>query len=213
MITGIALAATDTVALFLCLTLWIVCGQKSGSRNFQFRQFRAACEPLDRAAVEVARREIHVREVAAGLQHVVNETDALEQLRPVNVGDQSHARDDVADRHVRRTLSLVLVVHDLVGGRSLCRQALLEPHQRRRGLRILVPQPLNELDGEGPRQGYLFVILKDQGDRLGRVRVHAQEPVGQGVHFLARGLAGHDALGPASKILHEHDPQRDRDRP
>jgi len=56
-------------------------------------------------------------------------------------------------------------------------------------------------------------MLKDRSDRLGRVRVHAQEPVGQGVRFLARGAARHDAPGPASKILHEHDPQRDRDRP
>jgi hypothetical protein len=56
-------------------------------------------------------------------------------------------------------------------------------------------------------------MLKDRADRLGRVRVHAQEPIGQGVRFLARGAAGHDAPGPASKILHEHDPQRDRNRP
>ncbi len=107
----------------------------------------------------------------------------------------------------------MLVVHDLVGGRSLRRQALLEPHQRPRDLRILVPQPLHELNGEGPRQGRLLVMLKDRAHRLARVPVHAQQPVGQVIRFLARGAARHDAPGAASKILHEHDPQRDRDRP
>ena len=218
MITGIALAAIwialpamNTVAL--CLMLRIVCGQKSRSRNLQFHQFRAPRQLLDRAAVKVARRKIHVREVATGPQRVIDKTDALDQLRPVDVGGQAHARDDVAHRHVRRTFFLVLVPDDLVGGCSLCREALLEPHQSSRDLRILLPQPLHELDSEGPRQGCLFVMLKDRADRLGRVRVHAQEPVGQGVRFPARGSTGHDALGSSSKILHEHDPQRDRDRP
>ena len=45
------------------------------------------------------------------------------------------------------------------------------------------------------------------------MRVHAQEPVGQGVRFLARGAARHDAARAAAKVLDEHDPQRDRDRP
>ena len=213
MITGIALAAVDTVVLAARLMLWISRGDKGCPRNFQFRQFRAARELLDRAAVEVARRKIHAREVAAGLQHIVNETDALDQLRPIHVGDQAHARDDVSDRYVCRALSLMLVTHDLVGGRSLRRQAPFQPHQGRHNIRILVPQPLDELDREGLRQRGLFVSLKDQGDRLGRVPVHAQEPVGQGICFPARCPAAHDALGRASKIFHEHDPQRDRDRP
>ncbi len=107
----------------------------------------------------------------------------------------------------------MLVTHDLFGRRSLRRQASFQPHQGRHNVRILVPQPLDELDREGLRQRGLFVSLKHQGDRLGRVPVHAQEPVGQGICFLARCPAAHDALGRASKILHEHDPQRDRDRP
>ena len=45
------------------------------------------------------------------------------------------------------------------------------------------------------------------------MRAGAEQPVGQRVRLLARGAAGNDAPGGASKILHEHDPQRDRDRP
>ena len=107
----------------------------------------------------------------------------------------------------------MLVTHDLVGGRSLRRQAPFQPHQGRHNIRILVAQPLDELDSEGLRQRGLFVPLKDEGDWLGRMPVHAQEPVGQSICFPARCPAAHDALGRASKILHEHDPQRDRDRP
>ena len=107
----------------------------------------------------------------------------------------------------------MLVVHDRIGGRPLSRQAFVEPHQRGRDLGILVPEPLDELDGEGCRQGTLFVVLEGRGDRRGGGRVHAEEPVGQRVRFLALGAARHDALRPAPEILHEHDPQRDRDRP
>jgi hypothetical protein len=107
----------------------------------------------------------------------------------------------------------MLVTHDLVGGRSLRRQAPFQPHQRRHNIWILVPQPLGELDGEGLRQRRLFVLLKNYSDRLGRVPIHTQEPVSQSVCFLTRYPAAHDELGRAAKILHEHDPQRDRDRP
>jgi hypothetical protein len=107
----------------------------------------------------------------------------------------------------------MLVTHDLVGRRSLRREAPFQPHQGRHNIRILVPQSSDELDGEGFWQRGLFVFLKDQGDWLGRVPVHAQEPVGQGICFLARCPAAHESLGCASKVLHEHDPQRDRHRP
>jgi hypothetical protein len=68
---------------------------------------------------------------------------------------------------------LVLVTHDLVSGRSLRRQASFQPHQRRHNIWILVAQPLDELDGEGLRQRGMFVPLKDHGDWLGCVPVHA----------------------------------------
>ena len=194
------------------------CGRQRRTRNLEFAQRRTARKLLDRAPIKVARREIHRREVAAGTQRVVDETDALDERRPVDVGDQPHARDDVADRHVRRALSLVLVAHHLVRGRCLRGEASLEPRQGRRHPRVLVPQPLHELDGKRLRQGGLLVIAQEQeqGDRVGRVgrmRVHAQEPVGQGVCFLACGAARHDAARAAAKVLDEHDPQRDRDRP
>src|SRR5207237_10889073 len=80
MITGIALTAVDTVVPSARLMLWISCGSNGRPRNFQFGEFRAACEPLDRAAVEITRRKIHAREVAGGLQHIGSQPCPLDQL-------------------------------------------------------------------------------------------------------------------------------------
>jgi hypothetical protein len=41
---------------------------------------------------------------------------------------------------------------NLIGCRTLGRKALLEPMKRRHNPRVLIAQPLDELDGEGRRQ-------------------------------------------------------------
>jgi hypothetical protein len=108
----------------------------------------------------------------------------------------------------------MLVVHDLVGAHALRREALLQPEQRRRDLRILVAQPLHELNGEGSVQGRCrFALAKHRGERLGGAPVHPQEPVGQGVGFRARGPAHPDAHRRAPQVLDEGHAQRDRDCP
>ena len=47
----------------------------------------------------------------------------------------------------------MILAHDRVGSRSLRRQALVEPRQRRRDPGILVAQPMDELDCEGVGSG------------------------------------------------------------
>ena len=155
--------------------------------------------------------EIHVREVAAAAQDVVDEADALEQLGPVDVGDQPHAGDDVAHGDVRGALPLVFLAHQFVGGRSLAPEAVFQPADGRRRLRILVAQALDELDGE--TLGERHVLVGRQRRRVGRDVVHAQQPVGHQVGLLARGAPAHDALGGATQILDEDDAQGDRHRP
>ena len=112
----------------------------------------AARHLLDGGAVEVAGGEIHLAEGAAGAQDLVDRAHRLEELRPVDVGDQAHAGDDVADRDVGRALELVLLAHQLVGIRSFPDQALFQPADRGRHLGILVAQPLDELDDEAVGQ-------------------------------------------------------------
>ncbi len=127
-------------------------GRDGAAGDVDLGTFRAARQLLDGAAIEIAGRKIHVAKVAAAGQHVVDQADALEQLRPVDVGDQAHAGDDVAHRYGAGALPVMLVANDRIGGRSLCGQALVEPSQRRRDARILVAQPVHELDGESVGQ-------------------------------------------------------------
>ncbi len=174
---------------------------------------RPARQLLDRAAVEVPRREVHVRESRAGRQRRVDEAHPLEQLGPVHLGDQAHARDDVAHRDVRDAAALVLVVDGRVGRRPLRGEALVEPRQRGGDLRILVAQPQGELHGERLGQRGAPVFGEHHGHRFRGASPDTQQAVGDSVRLLPRGAAVHGSLGEAPEILDEHDAQRDRHRP
>ena len=179
--------------------------------DFGLGQIRAARHPFDRGAVEVAGGEVHGGEIAAGAQDIVDRTDLLEQLCPVDVGDQAHAGDDVAHRDVGRALEIVLLADQLVGGRAFARQSSFQPANGGRRLGVLVAQALDELDDEALGERRPLVGLERPG--IGHEIAHAQQPVGHGVGLLAFGAAAHDADGRASEILHQHDAQRDRHSP
>ena len=102
-------------------------GEKREPGNLEFRARRAACQILDRASIEISCREIHLGEFAVGTQQLVDKAYALEHLRPVDCGNEAHARDDIADRNVRCALPLMLLSNDLVGGGLLIDQAFVEP--------------------------------------------------------------------------------------
>jgi len=110
-------------------------------------------------------------------------------------------------------LALMLVVHDRVERFSLRRQALLQPSQRRGCSRVLIPQPVGELDYEGGRKRGVACMAANQGIGLRRIPVDAQQPVRHGIGFLACGTTADDACRGTAEILDQHDPQRDRDRP
>jgi len=128
--------------------------------NVELCAVGAARQFLDGTAIKIARRKIHVAKRATGRQHVVHQTDALEQLRPINVRNHAHAGDDVAHRDDARTLPLMLVVYDRIGRRSLRSQMLVEPGERGSDAGILITQPMNKLHGECFRQGRAFTLSK-----------------------------------------------------
>ncbi len=170
-------------------------------------------ELFDGMAVVVPRRKVHLRDARAVAQLLVHEAHALEEVRPVGLRQQAHARDHVAHRRVVGDLLLVLDVHDLVGRRRLARQPAVEPVERRRHRGILLAQTLDELDRERPGEGRRLEHLDHLGRRGLGPAARAEQQVGDAVGLVAREAAGGDALGQAPEILDEHDPQRDRQRP
>ena len=178
-------------------------------------QSRAARQLLDRAAVEIARREIHRGEVAAGAQRVVDQADALEQLRPVDVGDQPHAGDDVAHGDVRsrpaaaarraRSASAVVPCAASRSSSHVSAGVTCGSWSRSR---------CTSCTANAVGSGALLVVARSSGARLGRLAVRrpaagrpARRPPG------ARRGCSTMRCGRAPQILDQHDAQRDRDRP
>ena len=79
--------------------------------------------------------------------------------------------------------------------------------------RILVAQPLHELDGKrGRRAGPRRPTQADRS-RVRRAPAEREHLVREGVGLQARGPPAHDPLRHASEVLHEDDPQGDGDGP
>src|SRR5690242_9274186 len=79
-------------------------GHQGASGDFRLRKRRAARELFDGVAVEVAGSKIHVCENAVCAQYFVNGTHHFEKGGPIDVRDQTHAGNDIADRDVGSTL-------------------------------------------------------------------------------------------------------------
>ena len=107
----------------------------------------------------------------------------------------------------------MLLADDLVGGRALGGQPLVEPEQGRRRLGILIAKPLNQLGGEGGGQGHRSEIAEDGRGRFRLRPIHPQETVDRKIGGLAGLAPGHDPLRRAAEILHQDDAQGDGDRP
>ena len=163
--------------------------------------------------VPVARHEIQRGAVGARPQHVVHQADALEEVRPVERGQEPHAQNHVADGDVHRGLTLMLHPHHIVGAGALGRQPLVQPAERRGHRRILVAQPLDELHREGGVQRCPVERL-ERRCRGGRARAAEPEQlVGQRVGGLPGGPPEHDPLREPPEVFEEHHAQRDRHRP
>jgi hypothetical protein len=104
-------------------------------------------------------------------------------------------------------------VDDVLRRRPLRVQPLIEPAQGRSHCAILLPEPLDELHREGGHQRTPLESRQALCRRSGVTVANAEQLIRQGVGLLARRTPANDALRQASKILDEHDAQRDRHRP
>src|SRR5262249_54169529 len=100
---------------------------------------------------------------------------------------------------------LVLAAHDLLRRRALRRQLVVQPVQRRYDGRILIAQPLNQLNCEALRQR-AAIEAGEGGRSLGcPAAAETQEGMGERVGALPVQAGTDDALREAAEILYQHD--------
>ncbi len=170
-------------------------------------------EVLDRVPITVAGGEIHFGDPRPAAQRLFDEADGFEEVGPVDRGNVAHARDHVAHGHVRRDLFLVLEPHDLVGSQALLLDPFRQPGEGRGPLRVALPQPLEQVDRKGRREGLAVERPHRFFPRLSRRFPDAEEGVGERLRLLAGDPATDDALGQPAQVLDQDEAQRDRDGP
>ena len=186
----------------------LLCGQQRLFGNFQFAAATATGQLLDGAAVLVAGGKIHRGKIAACAQAGIHQADVLEQLRPVDGGNQAHAVDDVAYRKVGRALALLRMLHHFIDAAALRAEALFQPAQCRGGERVMVTQALGQLCGKRLAQRGAGALVQFPVER--RVRgVFTQQAAGQCVGIGPRAAPGGHLVGQATQVFDQHDAQGD----
>ena len=75
---------------------------------------RALCKILDGMAITIARQKIHRSITLMRAQTRIHQARVLDELRPIERGNGTHAGDDIADRPVIGDLVRVFPRHDFV---------------------------------------------------------------------------------------------------
>ena len=117
--------------------------------NFQFLPVRATRQLLHGTAITIAGREVESREERALVEPRIDQTDAFEQLRPIDTRDEVHAGDDVAHGNVGGPLMLLGSLHHIVDRAALRPDFPLKPVHHGIGARIQTSQALGQLGDEG----------------------------------------------------------------
>ena len=179
-------------------------------RDLELGELRAAAHLFDGVAIQVARREIHRGEIRRAVQRLVDETHALEELGPVDIRHEAHARDDVAHGHVRGALPQMLLLQQPLGAGALLRR-VCDRATRSAGVTFgsWSRNRCTSCTAKAGANAAAFRSHAAQRVGVGLLSVHAEQAIGHRVGFLARGAAVDDALRDASQVLDEHDAQRD----
>ncbi|WP_232239143.1 hypothetical protein [Burkholderia oklahomensis] len=181
--------------------------------NLQLADGRSARQRLDRVAIQVARGEIHLREARVAAQHLIDQTDALEQIGPVHLRNQPHAGDHVAHGQTGGALLMIDGCDNLVRRRAARRQVPMQPRLHRRDGGIVIVQPLNQLHRERIVRRRLL-IAGDERLRLHlRVPTFAEQAIRERVGVEPRAPVVDDLIREPPQVFDQHDPQRDRHRP
>src|SRR5712692_1421898 len=151
--------------------------------DVQLRCLCAFSDLLNNMAITIASRKVHQRVDAEGIasQYWIYLADALEERSPVEGRQQTHAGDDVANGDLGRGLPLMLEVNNLLDShRRRFGELLFYPIKRRPDLRVLIAQPLGELNYESSikRLAPAHRRLKRPDQLIGLPPANLQELVG-----------------------------------
>ncbi len=182
------------------------------TRDFELVVRRAPREVLHRAAIAVARNEVHRREHRIAGQRLVDEARRLDEIRPFVRGHEPHAGDQVAHRQVGRRLPGDFELDHRFRARAFRRKSLRQVRQRDPRGRIAVPQALEQLHGERARpagrgsRGLERHVVDDIGREAG-------QRVGVAIGLAASDHRCDDARSETARVLDHHDAQHRRQRP
>ena len=84
--------------------------------------------------------------------------------------------------------------HDVVGGRALRREPLVQPAQDRANFRIEIAQALNELYRKRALQRLFLEIAQDRLRIDGGIRCRSEQPVCKLIRFAARRAASYEEI-------------------
>ena len=171
---------------------------------------RSPRQVFDRTSVERAGGKIHVAKRATGGQDAVDQTIALEQDLPINLGDHPQARHDVPDGDVCGALAAMHLAHGRIRRHALFCKPLIEPGQRGGHFRILIAKPMHELDREGLGKRPGAKAREDDRRRLRGAPAHSKQPIRKAVSLVTRGAADRDLARESPQIFDQHDLQRQR---
>ena len=125
---------------------------QGGPSDFGFALLRAFADPLDYVAVTIASAKVHSRIDAGGIlrQLRIDQADCFKEIFPIQRRKQTHAGNDVADRHLGRSLPVMLCMHHLLDRETLFSELLVQPFDNRHDGGILFAQALRQLHNKGP---------------------------------------------------------------
>ena len=145
-------------------------------RHFELVDPRAPRQLLDRFAISVPSRTVHVgirtRRIAP--QDSLDATDTFDEGRPVERGEHAHRVDDVGDRELLDGLALLLEPEHLIGRLPARIQSGLQPAPCCRRCDRLIAEVVQDLNDERRRRlgGELKrrIRLVGRAEQLGRKR-------------------------------------------
>ena len=193
-------------------------GQLDGPpRDVRFGELAVPGQELDRMAIAIAGRKIHLAVNAGrvGAQRLLDQTQGLHELLPIHGAQETKTGNTVADGNLVGGLILALQMDQLFDGQPLFHEPLFEPAARQMQHRTLARQTLAEFRHERTGDGKIgFRHVRHHHHEVRRIlfrhllqTIHPQvrqiailpgegQPGGDALEIFNQPQAQHDGNGP-----------------